>query len=67
MAKLTVKPLPDGTSMRGNWQVKKSGARKSKHRKKSAAVDRAYSYASTGDRIEIRRLNGSVQDVRTVR
>lgn len=67
MTKYTVKPLPDGTSMRGNWQVQQSGRRKSKHRKKSAALRRAYDYASGGDRIEIRRLNGSVQEQRTVR
>jgi hypothetical protein len=67
MATVKVKPLPDGTSMRGNWQVTKSGARQSKHRKKSAAIDKAYRTSNPGDELKIMRLNGTVQDVRTVR
>lgn len=67
MAKFTVKPLPDGTSMRGNWQLKRSGRRVTKHRKKSAAIQKAYRKASSGDTLEIKRLNGTTQDVRTIR
>lgn len=64
---VTVSPLPDGTSMRGNWQVKVSGSRVSKHRKKAAAKRRAKSEAKDGDTLKIKRLDGTTQDVRTVR
>lgn len=37
MATYRVTPLPDGTSQRYGWQVKKNGRRVSKHTKKSAA------------------------------
>ena len=67
MATVKVKPLPDGTSMRGNWQVVKSGARVSKHTKKSAAKRRAYREASEGDKMIIIRLDGTIQDQRRVR
>jgi len=67
MATVKVKPLPDGTSMRGNWQVVKSGARQSKHRKKSAATDKAYRVAGPGDKMVIIRKDGTIQDQRTVR
>jgi len=66
MVTVKVKPLPDGTSMRGNWQVVKSGRRVSKHTKKSAAKRRAYREASAGDKMVIMRLNGTVQDQRRV-
>jgi len=67
MATVKVKPLPDGTSLRGSWQVTKSGGRVSKHRKKSAATRRAYREADAGDTLYIIRADGTVQDVRTVR
>jgi hypothetical protein len=67
MATVKVKPLPDGTSLRGNWQVTKSGARQSKHRKKSAAERKAYRVADSGDDLWIIRADGTVQDKRTVR
>lgn len=66
MATVKVKPLPDGTTLRGNWQVTKSGRRVSKHRKKRAAQRRAYREASSGDTLYIIRADGTVQDVRTV-
>jgi len=53
--------------MRGNWQVVKSGARQSKHRKKSAATDKAYRVAGPGDKMVIIRKDGTIQDQRTVR
>jgi len=67
MATVKVKPLPDGTSMRGSWQVVKSGRRVSKHLKKSAAERKAYREASTGDKMVIIRADGTVQDQREVR
>jgi len=67
MASVKVMPLPDGTSLRGSWQVKKSGRRVSKHRKKSAAKRRAKREAMSGDKLFIYRKNGTQQDVRTVR
>lgn len=67
MKTVKVKPLPDGTSLRGSWQVTKSGARQSKHRKKSAAKRKAKRVASSGDKLVIMRKNGTVQDQRTVR
>ena len=67
MATIRVQPLPDGTSMRGNWQVKKSGRRVSKHLKKSAAKRRARREAMDGDELVIHRTNGSIQDRVTVR
>lgn len=64
---VTVAPLPDGTNMRGNWQVKVSGGRVSRHTKKSAAKRNAKKEANSGDTLKIKRLNGETQDVRTVR
>jgi len=66
MATYTVLPLPDSTSMRGSWQVKKGNMRVSKHRKKSAAKRRAKREASMGDTIRIHRLNGTIQNTKTV-
>ncbi len=67
MATVKVKPLPDGTSMRGSWQVTKSGARQSKHRLKRAAMDAAYRVAESGDDLWIIKADGVVQEKRTVR
>ncbi len=67
MATVKVKPLPDGTSLRGSWQVTKSGSRVSKHRKKSAAERMAYRKAKSGDKLVIMRKDGTIQDQRTVR
>lgn len=67
MATVAVRPLPDGVSQRSNWQVVKSGRRKSTHTKKSAAKRKAKQLASAGDSLKIHRQNGQVQDVRTVR
>jgi len=66
MAKVSVKPLPDGTSMRGSWQVQVSGRRVSKHRKKTAAKRRAQREANSGDTLVITRTDGTIQDKRTV-
>jgi len=52
--------------MRGSWQVKKANMRVSKHRKKSAAKRRAKREASMGDTIRIHRLNGTIQNTKTV-
>lgn len=50
------------------WLVKTgSGYTKSNHRKKSAARRAARGYADSGDRIIIRRNNGTIQDKREVR
>lgn len=67
MATVRVQPLPDGTSMRGSWQVKVSGRRVSTHVKKSAANRRANREASPGDTVYVHRTNGTVQDVKTAR
>jgi len=67
MATLRVQPLPDGVSMRGSWQVKKSGRRVSTHTKKSAAKRRAKRKANSGDNLYIHGVNGGVQRERTVR
>lgn len=67
MATIKVLPLPDTTSMRGSWQVKKSGRRVSSHRKKSAAKRKAKQKASSGDTLQIRRSNGTIQSTTTVR
>lgn len=66
MATIRVQPLPDGVSMRGNWQVKKSGGRVSTHVKKSAAKRRARQEASDGDTLYIHGVGGQVLDERTV-
>lgn len=66
MATVKVKPLPDGTSLRGSWQVVKSGARQSIHRKKSAAKRAAYREASSGDKMILIRTDGTIQDQRRV-
>lgn len=66
MATYRVQPLPDGTSLRGNWQLKKSGKRVSKHLKQSAAIDKAYRKASEGDTLIIHKTDGEVRDERTV-
>lgn len=68
MAKtVKVLPLPDTTSQRGNWQVQVSGRRVSTHLKKSAARRRARRAASDGDSMVIHRLDGTIQDRKTVR
>lgn len=67
MAKtIKVLPLPDGTSLRGNWQVQVSGARKSKHTSKGAAKRKARRYASEGDRLVIYRKDGTIQSDVTI-
>lgn len=55
--------VPDGSG----WAVKKNGRTKSNHRKKRPAINSARRMADSGDSIEIRRSNGTVQDTRTVR
>lgn len=54
---------PDGNG----WAVKKNGVTKSNHRKKSGAKRSAKRMASSGDKIQIRRSSGTVQNTRTVR
>jgi len=66
MATYSVLPLPDSTSMRGSWQVKKGNRRVSKHRKKSAAKRRAKREASMGDTIRIHRSNGTIQNTKSM-
>lgn len=59
MATYIVAPSGNG------WVVKKGNrAVQSNHRKKSAAKRAAKRMASSGDRVEIRRANGTVQDSR---
>jgi len=60
MATYRVLPLPDGTSQRYGWQVKKGRMRVSKHTKKSAAKRRAKSEAGKMDNVIIHRLDGTV-------
>jgi hypothetical protein len=55
--------LPDGSG----WVVEKHGRTVSNHRKKRRATQAARREASPGDQIEIRRANGTVQNVVTVR
>jgi len=67
MATIRVIPLPDGTDMRGNWQVQVGGQRVSRHLKQSAATDKAYTEADPGDTLFIHRTDGTVRDERTIR
>lgn len=57
-----VRPLPDGVSQRGNWQVQKNRERVSTHTKKRAAENEARRRASEGDRIVLHRVNGTRND-----
>lgn len=60
MATYRVIPLPDGTSVRGNWQVQKNGSRVSNHTKKSAAKRKAKQEAGPNDSVVVHRLDGTV-------
>lgn len=60
MATYRVTPLPDGTSQRYGWQVKKGSRRLSKHYKKSGAKRAAKRAASAADSIIIHRTDGTV-------
>ena len=60
MATYRVTPLPDGTDLRGSWQVQKNGQRISKHLKKSAAKRRAMREAGSNDSIVVHRTDGTV-------
>lgn len=60
MATYRVTPLPDGTSQRYGWQVKKNGNRISKHYKKSGAKRKARNKAGPNDEIILHRLDGTV-------
>lgn len=60
MATFSVVPLKDGVDMRSNWAVKKNGSRISSHTKKSAALRKARSKASAGDRVVVHRTDGSI-------
>ena len=60
MATYRVVPLPDGTSQRYGWQVKKNGRRVSKHYKKSAAQRAAKRKARKDDSVIVHRLDGTV-------
>lgn len=55
--------LPDGPG----WVVEKNGRTVSNHRKKRRAVQAARSKASSGGRVEIRRADGTIQNVVTIR
>lgn len=61
MTTYRVMPLPDGTDLRGSWQVKKGGRQISTHRKKSAAKRKAQRKAGEMDNVIVHRLNGTVQ------
>lgn len=54
--------LPDGSG----WVVEKNRRTVSNHRLKQRAIDSAKSEAGPGDRLQIHRQNGTVQDVKTV-
>lgn len=55
----TYQVLPSGNQ----WRVQKSsGSVVSNHRKKARAVERAKSEAGSGDSVEIRRSDGTIQD-----
>lgn len=60
MSTYRVTPLPDGTSQRYGWQVKKNGRRVSKHYKKSGAMRAARRAAGDSDSIVVHRLDGTV-------
>lgn len=64
MATYRVVPLPDGTTLRGSWQVKKDGQRISKHRLKRAAERKARSEAGPNDRVEVHGTDGRIQGTR---
>jgi len=49
------------------WAVERSGVTISNHRKKDRAIDTAYDEATPGDRLTVRRSDGTIQDVRTIR
>lgn len=49
-----------------HWVVKKHGGVVSNHRKKTPAKRAAKRKASSGDRLEIRRADGTVQNSRRV-
>jgi len=54
-----VRPLPDGVSQRGNWQVQKNRERVSTHTEKRAAENEARRQATQGDRIVLHRVDGT--------
>ena len=61
MARVRVKPS-------GNqWRVVKSGRTVSNHRKKSRAVSKARQKGRSGDTLEIRRANGTIQSTQVIR
>lgn len=68
MAKtIRVVGLPDTTSLRGNWQVKVSGRRRSTHRKKKTAKKKARQYGDKGDKLWIHNRDGTISNVVTLR
>jgi len=67
MATYEVRPLPDGESLRGNWQVRRGMDRVSMHTKKSAAKREARRKASDGAVLKVHRVDGTVQSNQTVR
>lgn len=66
MARVLVSPAADGTDIRSNWEVLKPGSKTTSHTKKSAAKRRAKRIASSGDTLEIRRTDGTIQERRVV-
>lgn len=60
MATYRVTPLPDGTSQKYGWQVKKNGRRVSQHYKKSGAKRKARRLAGDNDSVVIHRTDGTV-------
>lgn len=58
---IAVRPLKDGVSQRGSWQVAISGRRESTHTHKSAAKRTARNKAKPGDIIQIHRKDGTIQ------
>jgi len=66
MATYKVMPLPDSANVRGDWQVKKGMRRISNHNKKSPAVSKAKRETSSGDTVQIRRSNGTIQKTKSM-
>lgn len=58
VTRYTVGPKSGG---RKGWKVEANGIKQSDHRKKRRAIEKAKSYASSGDPISIQNRNGEFQ------
>lgn len=63
----TVLPRDDGQAFEQSWMVHENGQMKSSHTTKQAALNAARGYASDGDTLEVRRIDGTIQKSVTVR